>query len=153
MKKQISRALLGFATLLLLAVSASAQTTRGIEVQVPFDFVAGRKEMPAGHYTVRRVKYDSETALLIQSEDKRDAAIILTSSGGRTPSGASLTFRQYGARFFLAVVSMPGTASLRAVPKSGGERRTERRLVARAKADGKPGDDAAKTVTVGGTMR
>jgi hypothetical protein len=151
MKKQISRTLLGFAILFVLVASASAQTTRGIEIQVPFGFSAGQKQLPAGHYTVRRIRIDSETALLIQSMDRRAAVTVLTTSGGHAPSDASLSFRQYGDRYFLAGVSMPGTASVREVPKTNGERMTMtgRVLIEQARADGV----ADKMVTIVGTVR
>jgi hypothetical protein len=154
MKKQISRVLLSFTVLFTLAVVASAQTTRGIKIEVPFGFDAGQKHLAAGRYTVRRVKFDSESVLLIQSEDKRDAAIVLTNSGGRAPSDASLSFRLYGDRYFLTSVSMPGTASVRAVPKTGGERRIAHTLIEQAKAGGeKAGDDAPRTVTINGSVQ
>ncbi|HEX8351494.1 MAG TPA: hypothetical protein VF611_01115, partial [Pyrinomonadaceae bacterium] len=110
----------------MLAAAAQAQTSRGIEVQVPFDFVAGEKQLPAGRYTVRRARVDSASALLIKGEGRgAAAAVVLTNAGGEEPSGASLTFRRQGERHFLTGVSMPGASSVREVPKSGGERAAE----------------------------
>jgi hypothetical protein len=149
MKKQISRTLPGFFAVLLLAVAAQAQTARGIEVQVPFDFVAGQKQLPAGRYTVRRVRVDSQSALLVKGEGENAAAVVLTNSGDEDPSGASLTFRQHGERYFLAAVSMPGTASVRELAKTGAERAAEREQAARSKASGV----ATKTVTIAGSVR
>ena len=145
MKKQISRTLLGFFAVLMLASAANAQTSRGIEVQVPFDFVAGQKQLPAGHYTVRRIRVDSETALLIKGEGKDAAAVVLTSSGDQNTEGASLTFRQHGERYFLAEISIPGTASVRSLVKS----RAERVLIEQAKR----GVAEPKTVTIAADMR
>jgi hypothetical protein len=145
MKKQISRTLLGFFAVLMLAAAANAQTSRGIEVQIPFDFVAGKKQLPAGHYTVRRIRFDSESVLLIRGEGKGAEAVVLTNSGGEEPTGASLTFRQHGERYFLAEVSIPGTASVRALTKT----RAERELVEQAKHDAAE----PKTVTIAGSMR
>jgi hypothetical protein len=150
MKKQISRTLPVFFAVLMLAAAVNAQTSRGIEVQVPFDFAAGQKQLPAGRYTVRRVRFDSASALLIKGEGNgAAAAVVLTNSGGEDPSGASLTFRQHGERYFLAEVSMPGTASVREVPKSGGERAAEREWAAQSKPDA----DESKTVTIAGSVR
>ena len=145
MKKQISRTLLGFIAVLMLAAAANAQASRGIDVQVPFDFVAGQKQMPAGRYTVRRMRLDSETALLIRGEGKDAAAVVLTSSGDQNTTGASLTFRQHGERYFLAEISIPGTASVRELTKT----RAERELIEQAKS----GAAEPKTVTIAGTMR
>lgn len=149
MKKQISRTLLGFFAVLVLASAANAQTSRGIEVQIPFDFVAGQKQLPAGKYTVRRIRQDSESALLIKGEGKGAAAVVLTSSGDEDPSGASLTFRQRGERYFLAEVSMPGASSVRQLVKTGAERAAERELSEQSpKGAGVP-----KTVTIAGSVR
>jgi hypothetical protein len=145
MKKQISRTLLGFFAVIMLAAAANAQTSRGIEVQVPFDFVAGKKQLPAGHYTVRRIRVDSESALLIRGEGKGAEAVVLTNSGGEDPAGASLTFRQHGERYFLAEVSIPGTASVREVTRT----RAERELIEQAES----GAGDPKTVTVAGRVR
>lgn len=147
MKKQISRALLGLAAALALAVAANAQDLNTVLIRVPFDFVAGAKQMPAGRYTVRRLRSDAETALLLRSEDGRSTAVVLTNTGGANPRASALVFRQYGDRYFLAEVSMPGTASVRELPKTGAERRLERELAEQNKAD------ESKTVTVVGSVQ
>lgn len=147
MKKQIMRTLLGFFAVLVLAAGAQAQTARGMEVQIPFDFVAGQRQMPAGKYTVRRVRVDSQNALLIKGEGDGAAAVVMTSTGDESPERAALTFRQHGERYFLALVSIPGTASVRELAKSGAERAAERE----ATAQSEPGD--SKTVTVAGRVQ
>lgn len=134
MKKQLSRTLLGLAAALALAVAANAQVLSAVVVNVPFDFVVGGKRMPAGRYTVGRLRSDAETALVIRSADGRDHAVVLTSTGEAHPRKAALVFRQRGDTRFLAEVSMPGTASVRELPEAD-------------KTDG------AKTVTVVGSVR
>ena len=146
MKKQITRALLGLAATLALAVAANAQVLDAVVIRVPFDFVAGGKQMPAGRYTVRRIRSDAESALLIRSEDGRSTAIILTNTGEPSPCTAALVFRRHGDRHFLAEVSMPGAASVRELPKTAAERRLEREL-----AEQKHGE--SKTVTVVGSVQ
>ncbi|HZB44604.1 MAG TPA: hypothetical protein VE360_05150 [Pyrinomonadaceae bacterium] len=147
MKKQISRALLGLAAALALAVAANAQVMHTVLIRVPFNFVAGEKQMPAGRYTVKRVRSDGESALFIRSEDGRVSTVILTHSGEPQPRNAALVFRQHGDRYFLAEVSLPGTTSVRALPKTGAERRLERELAEQNKAD------ESKTVTVVGGVQ
>lgn len=149
MKKQISRALLGLVAVLTLAGAASAQTSGGIKVHVPFDFVAGERQLPAGEYEVRRVKVDSENAVVIRGEADGATAVILTNAGDGRPAAAALGFRQHGDRYFLAAVSMPGAASVREARKSKAERRAERELAERAVA----GAGGAKRVTVVGSVR
>jgi hypothetical protein len=149
MKKQITCALLGFAMLFVLVASASAQTARRIAVQIPFDFVAGRTQLPAGKYTVRRFLSNSESALLFESEDGRSKATVITNSGGSdAPTSAQVVFRQYGERYFLASVSMPGTASVRVAPESKAEKKIARELIEQAKADA-----ASKSVTIIGSVQ
>ena len=146
MKKQLSRVVLGLAAALALTVAANAQVLNAVVIRVPFDFVAGAKQMPAGRYTVRRIRSDAESALLIRSEDGRSTAVVLTNTGDPQPRAAALVFRQHGDRYFLAEVSVPGTASVRELPKAEAERQLEREL-----AEQKGGD--SKTVTVVGSMQ
>jgi len=148
MKKQISRALLGIAATLVLAIAVNAQIRHAVVIQVPFDFIAGETQLPAGSYTVRRARSDAESTLIIQSEDGRAAAIVLTNTGKENPRRASLGFRQHGDRYFLAEVSMPGASSVRELPKTGVERRVERELIEQAKS----GAGESKTVTVVGVQ-
>jgi hypothetical protein len=138
MKKQITRTLLVFGMLFVLVATASAQTARRITIQIPFDFIAGRTQMHAGRYIVRRVSSDSESALMIQSEDGRATATVITNSGAATPERAQVVFRQHGDQYFLAEVSMPGTASVRVAPKSGAEKKN---------------DAEGKTVAVAGSIQ
>ena len=147
MKKQLSRALLGLAAALALAVAANAQVMHTVLIRVPFDFVAGNKQMPAGRYTVSRVKSDAETALVIRSEDGRSAAVVLTNTGEANPGAAALVFRQHGERYFLAEVSLPGTASVRELPRTGAERRLERELAEQQKSG------ESKSVTIVGSVQ
>lgn len=149
MKKQITGALLGFAMLFAAVVSASAQTARRIAVNIPFDFVAGRTELPAGKYTVRRIQSNSEKVLIFESEDGRSKATVITNSGGDAPESAQVVFRQRGELYFLASVSMPGTSSVRVAPESKAEKRLARELIAQRQA----GEAASKSVTVIGNVR
>lgn len=150
MKKQLMSALLGLALTALMAASVFAQSGRRVMVHIPFDFVVSGKQMPAGDYSVRRVSKDSENALLIQSEDGRNAATVFTSTSHHEAKRAELSFRHHGASYFLAAVSIPGTAGVREVPRSKSEEKHVRELIEQAKSGG---DDSGKTVTVIGSLR
>ena len=150
MKKQIMTALLGLALTALTAASVFAQTGARMTVHVPFDFVVAGKQMPAGDYSVRRVTKDSASALVIQSEDGRRTAMVITNAAQREPQRAELRFRQHGESYFLAEVSIPGTAGVREIPRSKSEEKRVRELIEQAKADG---GAASKTVTVVGSLR
>ena len=147
MKKQISGAVLGLAAALALAAAANAQVLHAVVIRVPFDFVAGEKQLPAGRYTVGRIRSDGEGALIIRSEDGRETAVVLTNTGDANPRAAAFVFRRHGDRHFLAQVSVPGTASVRALPKTGAERRLERELAEQNKSD------ESQTVTVVGSVQ
>ena len=149
MKKQIMRALLGLAIITTLAVSAYAQADQRITVHIPFDFVVSGRQLPSGDYRVRRISKDSQSALFIQSEDGRGAAMVFTQAGPREPLRAELRFRQYGESYFLSEVSIPGTASVREIPRTKSEDKRVRELIEQAKADG----DSSKTVTVIGSVQ
>ena len=148
MKKQIMNALLGLAVVAVLTVSAYAQGVRRLTVHIPFDFVVSGKQLPAGDYSVRRLSKDSEITLLIQSEDGRSAATVITQAGSREPQRAELRFRQHGESYFLSEVSIPGTAGVREIPRTKSEEKRVRELIEQAKAG-----DASKTVTVIGSLR
>ncbi|HZT58051.1 MAG TPA: hypothetical protein VFA21_05425 [Pyrinomonadaceae bacterium] len=151
MKKQITVTLFALVTMLVLASSASAQTTQRIGVNVPFDFVAGGRLMPAGHYTVRRLSFEDEKELLIRSDDGRSKAIVMTDAarGNRAPESAMLVFRQYGESYFLAAVSIPGTADVREVPQTKSERRRAHEVAERSKSN----EVGEKTVNVPGSLQ
>jgi hypothetical protein len=151
MKKQIMRTLLVFALMTVLAASAYAQSGRRLTVHVPFDFVVAGKQMPAGDYSVRRVTKDSENALIIRSADGRSVAPVFTNASHREPNRAELRFRRHGESYFLAEVSIPGTAGVREVPRSKSEEKRVRELIEQAKADG--GGATGKTITVMGSVQ
>ncbi|HEV2859701.1 MAG TPA: hypothetical protein VGX48_01690 [Pyrinomonadaceae bacterium] len=152
MKKQIARtftAALGLLMLFAAAAVGHAQTGRRAVVEVPFDFYAGQRQMPAGRYTVRPVSQDGSKMLLIQSEDGRASSAVLTyaAEGPAAPAAAGLTFRQYGGQYFLATVFIKGAAGARELPASKAEKRLRTDL--RAKA----ADPEAKSVTVIGSVQ
>jgi hypothetical protein len=146
MKKQITGTLFALVTIFVLAASAFAQTAPHIAVQIPFDFVAGGKRLPAGHYTVSRFSYSNDQELLIRSDDGHANAVIVTNPSGdnRAPQSATLSFRQHGDDYFLAAISIPGAAAVRELPESKAERRLTREVAEKS---------GEKTVTVAGSLR
>lgn len=146
MKKQINTAIVIVMTGLILGGSqfvASAQTAQHLAFDAPFEFVAGDRQLPAGRYRIRRVKQDSEAALRIEDERGRVRAVVLTNAAGGPTARATLTFKQYGGRYFLSGVWMPGAAGGRELQES----RQERTLRARA------GRAEPRTVAVVGKIR
>ena len=99
------RTLLG-SILLLMATMASAQM---VHVTVPFSFVAGSENLPAGDYTI---KLNLENhSMMFRSEDrsgKNAVMLATTSEGGANPDKTYAIFKRYGAHYFLASVWREG---------------------------------------------
>ncbi|HEV3470181.1 MAG TPA: hypothetical protein VG148_12725 [Pyrinomonadaceae bacterium] len=129
MKKQITRALALFITGIIIGASqlASAQTADHVVIDVPFTFTAGERQLPAGRYTLRRVRPDS-AALFIRSEDGGESAVVLTGAAAGASRQTKLTFRQYGDQYFLAGAWAGGAAGGRELPESRRERELRREL-------------------------
>jgi hypothetical protein len=105
MKKQIMRntAILGLFFMLAI-FSVKAQTPGRVEVKIPFDFSAGKANLKAGTYVIRRT---SENALAIRSVDGKTTALVnapLTIGSRDSKPGERLVFNQYGDRYFLSQV-------------------------------------------------
>ena len=125
MKKQIKSAfVLLFAAVVVAGsqLAASAQTPQQLTVDVPFDFVAGDKQLPAGRYLVRRVRFEAASALLIESAETGARVIVLTNAAGTATKRPTLTFNQYGEQHFLASVHLPGAGGGRELQESKQER-------------------------------
>ena len=74
------------------SLTARAQDSRDIVVNVPFEFVAGTTVLPAGRYSVERVSHDSDSALVIHGYDNSVFLLPIVFdevSGGRLTSGSS----------------------------------------------------------------
>jgi hypothetical protein len=93
MSSVIKRAMVVVGVLLASAVAAQAET---LEVKVPFAFLVGSKQMPAGTYRIVRNSSMSSSVLLIQGEHGNTAQVFVQTSPlrGASPTGdaASLVF-------------------------------------------------------------
>jgi hypothetical protein len=104
MKKQIIKTTAMIGLFLMLAiVTVQAQTTAG-EVNVPFDFVAGKTELKAGTYNI---KQRSGNVLAISNAEGKTVALVnapLTIGSRDAKAGTRLVFNQYDTRHFLSQV-------------------------------------------------
>jgi hypothetical protein len=105
MKNQIIRStgLLGLFFMLAIA-SVQAQTPSRVEVNIPFDFFAGKAALKAGAYSVKRT---AGNALSIRSADGKTTALVnapLTIGSRDSTAGERLVFNQYGNQYFLSQV-------------------------------------------------
>ena len=105
MKNHVTRsiAILGLFFMLAIA-SVQAQTPSRVEVNIPFDFSAGKATLKAGAYNISRA---SGNALAIRSVDGKTTALVnapLTIGSRDSKAGERLVFNQYGDQYFLAQV-------------------------------------------------
>jgi len=108
------------ATLGLAATSVVAQSKPPIKVNVPFNFVAGAKTLPAGEYRVSAMTHNLVT---IQSADSKTTLILASHSAEKTNMDGvgALTFNRYGDRYFLSQIWMGGSVG-KELPKSRAEK-------------------------------
>jgi len=105
-----SRVMAAAALLVGGASSARAQDER-IVSSVPFAFMVGQTELPAGSYEVRQEGADRAIVSIV-SEDGRHVANAITIAGADAApnTASSLVFRKFGSKYFLErVVSTDGS--------------------------------------------
>ena len=99
------RTLLG-SILLLMATMASAQT---VHITVPFSFVAGSHNLPAGDYTIE-LNHEKDT-MILRSEDRSGNSVVMLASNSEraaNPGQSYAIFQRYGSQSFLAEVWRQG---------------------------------------------
>jgi hypothetical protein len=103
MKKSYFAVILTVTCLFGLGTGARAQDTRGVVVNVPFEFVAAGETLPAGTYNISRVSTDSQPGLAIRSYDK-GVLLLPTVFDGVRAEQATLGFEHVGDKYFLTKV-------------------------------------------------
>ncbi len=117
MKTSYFTAVLTLTCLLGLGISARAQDTEGVRVNVPFEFVAGGTTLPAGTYTVGRASVDAHSGIAIRSYEHSAVALPMVVDG--TPAGQpKLNFEHVGGKYFLSEVETPGGIYTFALPRA-----------------------------------
>ena len=108
------------ATLSLAATSLTAQSKPLMTVNVPFNFAAGAKTLPAGEY---RVSAMARNVVAIQTADYKTTVMLVSHSTENTNMDGlgGLTFNRYGDRYFLSQIWM-GSNLGQEVPKTRAER-------------------------------
>jgi len=125
MTKQIA-SLIGLA--LLVAVSASAQVTHKVEVNVPFPFVAAGKTWAAGTYQMD-IRPDSGLATLHSPESGSRTFLTQSSENGNSTNNTSILFQRYGREWVLRAIVLGGIRA-DALPS-----KFERELISRKPSD------------------
>ena len=94
-------------TLVGLTGLLNAQTSTTIKTQVPFEFVANGKTMPAGECTIT-VAVNGRTLLSITSGEKHAYAVPVADQSPNARKKTALVFHQYGDRYFLTGIKREG---------------------------------------------
>jgi hypothetical protein len=132
-----TRALVMAAVMALTAMATTrvAQAQDAMAVNVPFDFVAGGKTLPAGEYAVRP-SGAGNTLILIDRKDASVSALIITHAvvSLDTQTESKLIFNRYGDRYFLSQVWSEGNSQGRQLMKTAREK--EAALTAKIETEG-----------------
>jgi len=109
MKKQYLAVLFTLICVFGLGLNARAQEQDTVVINVPFDFVAGGKVLPAGSYRVMRVRPSSGSRELeIRSYETRASVFVIPTLFDDVQSGkAQLNFEHFGDSYFLSAIETP----------------------------------------------
>jgi hypothetical protein len=95
--------------LLGLGTATAARADERVVVHVPFDFVAGTTQLPAGDYVVTEDVNDAQGVVSIESAVGRQCVFALTiAATALRPSPTELVFRKFENRYFLSKVASEG---------------------------------------------
>ena len=131
MKKTVTTIIAAVGLFLTMAVtSASAQTPTGAEVNIPFDFSAGKASLKAGTYVIIR---KSDSMLQIRHANEKRTILVnapLTIGSRDYRAGERLVFNRYGDEYFLTQVWFTADQGKQLLP-SNAETSAARELVKR----------------------
>jgi hypothetical protein len=117
MNKSYLTAVLTLTCLLGLGISARAQDTEGVLVNVPFEFVAGGATLPAGMYTVGRLSVDAYSGIEISGRGN-GALVLPIAVDGTTAGQLKLSFEHVGNKYFLSKADTTGGVYTFALPRA-----------------------------------
>ena len=120
MKKQYFAILLAVACVFGLGTGARAQDQDAVVVNVPYDFVAGSRVLPAGTYTVsRRDSSGARETLVISSYETKASVLVLPTffAEGRSQN-PHLDFETVGNKHFLSQIQTSDGSYTFAIPPS-----------------------------------
>lgn len=112
---KIMLALVGFAG---LSGAAKAQAHAEIVVNLPFEFVASGKTLPAGTYTVTRLSDEKSDELILSSRENHVSILVhATEVESVNADKASVKFERVGETRFLTKIATPD--AVYTIPVSG----------------------------------
>ncbi|WP_035348145.1 hypothetical protein [Edaphobacter aggregans] len=107
--------------------NAFAQDPSGVKANIPFAFEVGSKVMPAGTYTFTK---QGEYIMLLRGSDPHAQilAMVRPQTSQNAPKVGTITFTQYGDRYFLHKVSSSATSTAWDCPTGKQEKELIREL-------------------------
>jgi hypothetical protein len=113
--------------ILLVGGIVYAQTEPRIIANIPFEFIAGNKTLPAGEYTIARPNFNEPDLLLIRSADNHVALFINAENmqARQTPNKTELVFNEIEGKYFLSKIWVAGDDIGREIPEPRAERELE----------------------------
>ena len=112
----------------ITAVAANAQS-RKANANVPFDFVAGSRTLPAGHYNIADSTTGREVVRISELKQGNGVfAMTILLSSKAAPKESKLVFHRYGNRYFLAEIWTEGDREGQKLRKSREEKAIETEL-------------------------
>ena len=117
MKKSYLTAVLTLTCLLGVGISARAQDTEGVRVNVPFEFVAGGATLPAGTYTVGRTSLEPYSTIAISGYGHGALVLPIAIDGPRAEQ-PKVSLEHVGGKYFLSEVATPGGIYTFALPRA-----------------------------------
>ena len=108
-----------------LACTGLRAQTITLTANIPFDFNAGSKLMPAGEYQIQE---EGHLTFLHGIDNGNANVVLMTANGDRaTSQEARLDFHKYGNRYFLATIWDSQTPEGRRVPPTAREKELAKR--------------------------
>lgn len=105
MKKHFVRIATAAFALAALAVGAKAQVSDQLIANIPYEFVAAGKTLPAGRYRVNRVDDFSGSRLVLSSYENRVSVVVVpTESEEARGDKPSFTFQEIAGQHFLSKI-------------------------------------------------
>ena len=105
MKPQFLRILLAPVCFASLAITAKAQDVDRLVVNIPFEFVAAGKTLPAGNYEVKRLLGNSLEELVLSGPEAHAGVFVLASEVESVREGKThISFEQAGDQHFLSKI-------------------------------------------------
>jgi hypothetical protein len=129
MKRLIVNIIATLSIVIGLSVAGFAALGARINADIPFDFMVGNKQFPAGKYLVRKGS-TTGTSVIFGLENKKVTTFMTFKGVNNTEQKTKLIFHRYGNQYFLsqvwdgtndAVIELPKSKSERKAAKTAGE--------------------------------